>query len=43
MYQREGGQVRELAVLTAVGVNRDGKREILGVSVPERKEKTKLV
>jgi putative transposase len=30
---REDGQVRYLAVLTAVAVNRDGKREILGVSV----------
>jgi putative transposase len=30
---REDGQVRDLAVLSAVGVNRDGKREILGVSV----------
>ena len=30
---REDGQVRNLAVLTAVGVNLDGKREILGVSV----------
>ena len=30
---REDGQVRDLAVLMAVGVNRDGKREILGVSV----------
>jgi len=30
---REDGQVRDLAVLTAVGVNQDGKREILGVSV----------
>jgi putative transposase len=30
---REDGQVRDLAVLVAVGVNRDGKREILGVSV----------
>jgi transposase-like protein len=30
---REDGQVRHLAVLEAVGVNRDGKREILGVSV----------
>ena len=30
---REAGQVRDLAVLSAVGVNRDGKREILGVSV----------
>lgn len=30
---REDGQVRDLAILTAVGVNRDGKREILGVSV----------
>ncbi len=30
---REDGQVRHLAVLVAVGVNRDGKREILGVSV----------
>jgi len=30
---REDGQVRYLAVLTAVGVNQDGKREILGVSV----------
>ena len=30
---REDGRVRDLAVLTAVGVNRDGKREILGVSV----------
>jgi transposase-like protein len=30
---REDGQVRDLAVLTAVGINRDGKREILGVSV----------
>lgn len=30
---REDGQVRDLAVLSAVGVQRDGKREILGVSV----------
>ncbi len=30
---REDGQVRHLAVLVAVGVNLDGKREILGVSV----------
>jgi len=30
---REDGQVRHLAILTAVGVNLDGKREILGVSV----------
>ena len=30
---REDGQVRHLAVLTVVGINRDGKREILGVSV----------
>ena len=30
---REDGQVRHLAVLEAVGVNRDGRREILGVSV----------
>lgn len=30
---REDGQVRDLAVLTAVGVNLGGKREILGVSV----------
>ena len=30
---REDGQVRDLAVLTAVGVNLAGKREILGVSV----------
>jgi transposase-like protein len=30
---REDGQVRYLAVLTALGVNQDGKREILGVSV----------
>jgi putative transposase len=30
---REDGQVRDLAVLSAVGINRDGKREILGVSV----------
>lgn len=30
---REDGQVRDLAVLTAVGVNRDGKREVLGISV----------
>jgi putative transposase len=30
---REDGQVRHLAVLSAVGVNLDGKREILGVSV----------
>jgi putative transposase len=30
---REDGQVRDLAVLTAIGVKRDGKREILGVSV----------
>jgi transposase-like protein len=29
---REDGQVRHLAVLTVVGINRDGKREILGVS-----------
>ncbi len=30
---REDGQVRHLAVLVAVGVNLQGKREILGVSV----------
>jgi len=30
---REDGQVRDLAVLSAVGVNLAGKREILGVSV----------
>ena len=30
---REDGQVRDLAVLVAVGVNPAGKREILGVSV----------
>jgi putative transposase len=30
---REDGQVRDLAVLTAVGVNPSGKREILGISV----------
>jgi len=30
---REDGQVRDLAVLSAVGVNPAGKREILGVSV----------
>jgi putative transposase len=30
---REDGQVRDLAVLSAVGIKRDGKREILGVSV----------
>ncbi len=30
---REDGQVRDLAVLTAVGVNLGGKREILGLSV----------
>ena len=30
---REDGQVRHLAVLAAVGVNLQGKREILGVSV----------
>jgi putative transposase len=30
---REDGQVRDLAVLSAVGINRDGKREILGVSM----------
>jgi len=30
---REDGQVRNLAILTAIGVNLAGKREILGVSV----------
>ena len=30
---REDGHVRDLAVLSAVGVNPEGKREILGVSV----------
>jgi hypothetical protein len=30
---REDGQVRDLAILTALGVNLAGKREILGVSV----------
>ena len=30
---REDGQVRHLAVLVAVGVNRAGKREILGISL----------
>lgn len=32
-HVREDGQVRDLAVLTAVGVNQEGKREILSVSV----------
>jgi putative transposase len=30
---REDGQVRNLAILSAIGINRDGKREILGISV----------
>jgi transposase-like protein len=30
---REDGQIRDLAVLVAVGINPQGKREILGVSV----------
>jgi len=30
---REDGQVRHLAVLVAVGITPQGKREILGVSV----------
>jgi len=30
---REDGQVRDLAVLSATGINPAGKREILGVSV----------
>jgi len=30
---REDGQVRHLAILSAVGLNLDGKREILGVTV----------
>jgi putative transposase len=30
---REDVQVRNVAVLSAVGINRDGKREVLGVSV----------
>jgi transposase-like protein len=30
---REGGQIRDMAVLTAMGVERSGKRRILGVSV----------
>ncbi len=30
---REDGEVRNLAILTAVGVNQGGKREILGLSV----------
>lgn len=30
---RQDGQVRDAAVLIAVGVNQDGKREVLGVSV----------
>jgi putative transposase len=30
---REDGQVRDLAILVAVGVNPQGKREVLGVSV----------
>ncbi len=30
---REDGQVRNLAILNAVGINWDGKREILGISV----------
>lgn len=29
---REGGQVRDLALLTAIGINEEGKREILGIS-----------
>jgi transposase-like protein len=32
-HVREDGHVRDLAILSAVGVNRAGKREILGVSV----------
>ena len=32
-HVREDGQVRDLAVFTAIGVNLAGKREILGVSV----------
>ena len=30
---RQDGQVRDAAVLLAAGVNADGKREVLGVSV----------
>ena len=30
---RQSGQVRDAAVLLAVGVNDQGKREVLGVSV----------
>jgi putative transposase len=30
---REGGQIRDLAILIAIGVNLVGKREVLGVSV----------
>jgi putative transposase len=30
---RENGQVRDAAVLIAAGVNGDGKREVLGISV----------
>ena len=32
-HVREDGQVRDLAIFTAIGVNLAGKREILGVSV----------
>jgi len=32
-HVREDGQVRDLAIFTAIGVNLSGKREILGVSV----------
>ena len=32
-HVREDGQVRNLAILVAVGVNKAGKREVLGVSV----------
>ena len=30
---RHGGNVRDLAVLSAIGVNEKGKREVLGISV----------
>lgn len=30
---RQGGNVRDLAVLSAIGVNEKGKREVLGLSL----------
>jgi putative transposase len=37
---REGGSIRSQAVLVAIGINRDGRRSILGVELATRESRT---